>query len=382
MVRNAVSTISNFYRSTIRSYSHQTLRLTLWAVGVFSLGQCTANAQSVIIRPQFEDAGPFHEGLAPVQVGKLWGFIDKTGKLVVAPRYDRVLSGSGGRFAIRENGLWGFIKTNGQIAVRPKYVDVKPFSDGVAAFRINDRWGYLGPNGNVDIEPKYFYAGQRYDGFHFIINDEGNFSLGTNLEQWEDFSGIKEASDFRDGVAAIEYSSGQFGLLILNDEPGSRESVGASSRGEFSEIGPFNEGLAPATKNGRTWGYIDRTANFVIAPSFKKARNFAEGFAPVQVGDAWGFVDRRGRLVVAPQFDNAFAPREGYALYRQGKLRGFLRVEGGSLVGAIPAQYEDAFAFQEGLAPVQRGGKWGYIDNGKSSGTLERDVVDLSPKAD
>lgn len=28
----------------------------------------------------------------------------------------------------------------------------------------------------------------------------------------------------------------------------------------------------------------------------------------------------------------------------------------------FPFQYEDAFRFKEGLAPVKKNGKWGYID--------------------
>ena len=38
--------------------------------------------------PQFEQAGNFSEGLAVVQVRGSWGFIDKTGRLVIEPKYE------------------------------------------------------------------------------------------------------------------------------------------------------------------------------------------------------------------------------------------------------------------------------------------------------
>src|SRR5262249_15058671 len=42
----------------------------------------------VITRERFDYARNFSEGLAPVRIGKLWGFIDKTGTLVVTTRFD------------------------------------------------------------------------------------------------------------------------------------------------------------------------------------------------------------------------------------------------------------------------------------------------------
>lgn len=38
---------------------------------------------------QFDHAWVFHSGLAPVAKWK-WGFIDRTGKFVIAPRFDEV----------------------------------------------------------------------------------------------------------------------------------------------------------------------------------------------------------------------------------------------------------------------------------------------------
>jgi WG containing repeat len=43
-----------------------------------------------VIPPKYEDAGSFSDGLAPVLIDSRWGFIDRTGKLVIAntfPRY-------------------------------------------------------------------------------------------------------------------------------------------------------------------------------------------------------------------------------------------------------------------------------------------------------
>ena len=40
------------------------------------------NKGTIIINPQFDEACPFSEGLASVEIGDKWGYIDKTGKYV------------------------------------------------------------------------------------------------------------------------------------------------------------------------------------------------------------------------------------------------------------------------------------------------------------
>src|SRR5829696_9264172 len=42
----------------------------------------------VIVPPQFDNAGIFQDGLAPVAIGKQWGYADKNGRLVINPQFD------------------------------------------------------------------------------------------------------------------------------------------------------------------------------------------------------------------------------------------------------------------------------------------------------
>src|SRR5713226_1983329 len=47
-----------------------------------------AKSGELVIQPQFDRAGQFLEGRAPVEVGTRWGYIDRTGKAVIAPQFD------------------------------------------------------------------------------------------------------------------------------------------------------------------------------------------------------------------------------------------------------------------------------------------------------
>ena len=68
----------------------------------------------IIIKPQFNDAGGFFEGLASVIIGDKRGYIDKTGKIVINPQFDDAGEFSKGGLAQvriggewRDNVLWG-----------------------------------------------------------------------------------------------------------------------------------------------------------------------------------------------------------------------------------------------------------------------------------
>ena len=66
--------------------------------------------RKVVIPLQFDDAGYFSEGLAPVEIGEKWGFIDKTGKSVIPLQYYRAHSFSDGLAAVNTGGKWGYGK--------------------------------------------------------------------------------------------------------------------------------------------------------------------------------------------------------------------------------------------------------------------------------
>jgi hypothetical protein len=54
----------------------------------------------------------FKEGLAPVRINRLWGYIDKDGKFVVAPQYDFASQFENGIAHIGLKGKDGFIDKN------------------------------------------------------------------------------------------------------------------------------------------------------------------------------------------------------------------------------------------------------------------------------
>jgi hypothetical protein len=73
------------------------------------------------IAPQFYEADDFSEGLAAVEIDDSWGYIDKTGKVVITPQFDDAFGFSGGLawVSISGKGKRGYIDKTGKFVWQP-----------------------------------------------------------------------------------------------------------------------------------------------------------------------------------------------------------------------------------------------------------------------
>ena len=69
---------------------------------------------AVVIKPQFDKALRFSEGLAPVYVGEQAGFIDTAGRFVIQPVFDFALPFTEGLAVASREGLFCFLDTAGR----------------------------------------------------------------------------------------------------------------------------------------------------------------------------------------------------------------------------------------------------------------------------
>ena len=114
----------------------------------------------MIVQTQFDAAGPFAEGLAQIQIANKMGYIDATGKIVIEPRFEldtqqedpdekiemigKFVDGLACvRFAVgaEANAHWGFIDKTGKFVIPPHYEKAEMFSEGLAAVQQNGKVG-------------------------------------------------------------------------------------------------------------------------------------------------------------------------------------------------------------------------------------------------
>ena len=128
---------------------------------------------------------------------------------------------------------------------------------------------------------------------------------------------------------------------------------------QFEMAADFAEDLGCVRHEGK-YGYIDATGQWVIPPQFDHARSFSEGRAVVAVGEQYGYIDHTGQFLIPPQFEAAgdfWRPRTRAKL---GGKWGYLWVDG---TWAIPPQFDFAWEFDvDDHAYVAQGTKYGRIN--------------------
>ena len=158
-----------------------------------------AEGMGIPWRGHKEEAREFHEGLAPFRVGAhevhrnfegeawrlhgfyyeggKWGFIDKTGKVVIPPQFDGTMVFTEGLAAvvirtetrtpnpnggedIRTISKWGYINPTGEMVIQPQFDSAGTFKNGLAQVTIEgDSWqdrkiGYIDKTGKYVWEPR------------------------------------------------------------------------------------------------------------------------------------------------------------------------------------------------------------------------------------
>lgn len=238
----------------------------------------------IVIPFQFDDAGPFSEGRAPIMLRRKWGFIDQTGKIVIKPQFEEAQIFSENRAAVKfekaGREVWGYIDVSGHVMIQPRYDEVHPFFEQRALVSVLEGEG-------EDRQAKYGYIDNH----------------GKEITSLKFFS----AGDFSEGLANVGINGkwgyiDSMGKIIINPQ--------------FNFADQFSEGLAVVeigSLGSDQHGYIDKTGKMVVPAQFEDARNFSEGLAAVKVKNKWGYIDKNGRFVIQPQYSRAWDFREGLA---------------------------------------------------------------------
>ena len=117
----------------------------------------------IVIPFKYTDAWNFTDemGLAQVKLDKesKWGFINPNDKMVIAPKYDFVYALiSENLFTAYRDGKAGFIDKTGKEVIAFDYDEALPFVDGLAMVGKGDKYGFINTKGQVVIPLIYDFA--------------------------------------------------------------------------------------------------------------------------------------------------------------------------------------------------------------------------------
>lgn len=278
--------------------------------------------------------GAFEGRAAEISDAK-WGFIDATGKEVIAPQFSRADDFQGEYAMVEINDkLWGLINKKGAMVVPAKYESVNYFSDGLALVETPAGFGFCDRNGAERIAVRY-----------------------------------ENADSFREGRARV-CRDGKFGWV---DVDGTEFGFG-----KYEHIHGYCENLAGVQKDGK-WGFADKLGDIAIAPAWDEVGTFCFGLARVKRGELWGFIDTTGKVAIEPKFNGvANFEKVGLAVVWHGREdMAFIRRDG---TYAFPQRFKHANGFDaDGKASVIFENAWWDIDVNGSMTRPERTGQWMSP---
>jgi hypothetical protein len=237
------------------------------------------------------------------------------------------------------NSKWGYINTKGEQAIPCHYDFAKPFSDGrgLVAIKENNefRYSFIDAKDSVYGAWRYSNAEPYHNGYALV-----QFRIDNIHYDWGyiDIDGnicpplhVNEARNFSNGLAPVKTEEGwgfmdsKFKMVI---------------RSQYDFAGEFSEGLC-AVGNGndtvQRWCYINTLGQQVTPSTYLKAYCFSDHLAKV----CTEVEEKSGRKTIRK------------------KYYGFIGGNGDFL---IPAVYQDASDFNEGIARVKKDGVEFFID--------------------
>ncbi len=228
----------------------------------------------------------------------------------------------------------------------------------------------------------------------------------------------KEQSNIIDAIAVVkgdsEYFEGgyaamnQRGVRFFMDDTGkvpehlTDENLRNEVGGMISSMDHFHDGFSVIMKNnngGLEWGYVNEKGENQFGRWFEYAGEFSEGVAIVKDGGKWGAIDKNARFLISPVYEGLSDVRQDKGWVKQSGIWKWVSIPDMSPLLDLPCRifgeesegmrwvekmtddpeeiqrafidgkgriisdwYSNASDFSEGLAAVERKGKWGFID--------------------
>lgn len=315
-----------------------------------------------VVPPIYDATGYFSEnGLAFVNSGGKWGYVDKQGKVVVSLVYDEARDFStSGLAPVKKNGKWGYINELGKEVISPVFQNASVFNKyGLATVRKGDSFGLIDTSGTEVLPIKHSSIPTFFDNGVLYFERENLFFDVKSLKRiWTNSIGryannelfIVEKYSMRTGDQLVKKGfaniNGEIVIPML-----------------YENAQPFKNNLAAVKKDGK-YGYINPNGLVVIPFQFDDAGSFnSYQISEVTKNGKKGFINNKGDIVFYFSGLNGVDFFNGNGLARASKNGKFGFITHTGEV-AIPFEYDKAdIAFENsGLVLVKKGPRSGYLD--------------------
>ncbi len=281
------------------------------------------------------------------------GYINLKGEYAIQPEFTNGKSFSEGYAGATMGNLWGFIDNSGEWVIEPQFEKVKYFRSGHVLVLKNDNWIYIDRSGKILKTP---YSDKYYDfqegGVAFYRTGDlvGLIDTTGAIIIKPKFLKIQRFVNGRARVRGLHHE--KFGMINTKGD--------TIINLEYDKLGDYHEKGVWAKKDGSDG--IIRDGVFKPVEGAKHIWDFTDGsdYAPAKRRSKVGFINTKGEWVIEPAYSEAKAFNQGLAPVRIGQKWGLIN-ELGKLV--LPCRFDDINPYGDnGLAAFQLKEKWGFMN--------------------
>ncbi len=132
------------------------------------------------IANRYDNAGNFHEGLAPIKLIGKWGYVDAQDHIAIHPNYETVGDFHMGLSIVRRAGKWGLLDKEGKVVLAIRYDSLVRLPDETFLLKNGSLSGLANAKGTVIVEPRFDVINNPGNGF-VIVGRDGRYGV-INLQ--------------------------------------------------------------------------------------------------------------------------------------------------------------------------------------------------------
>ena len=294
-----------------------------------------------------------------VLVNGEWGYVDSLFQIVIPCQFDEARSFKDSKLAVVRRGKkFGVINRDGVLVIPCKHKYTPQISEGI----VNIGKYYYGENGQKIAGP-YYLSYPFSEGFAVVYKKEFGRGYFIDKNGEEQPNSYEFAYSFGDGVAEVsDYVNGKLTSSFIDKN--FKKVLHVPNNMSAKIGGVFSNGVFPVYKTTGVkeyeYGYIDKTGRLVIPFKYKRAGNFKNGFAKVDVEVAENekktiktlYVDTKGN-------EYPYNPNDKLIPYYESGKTGFKSRKGNVVK---PATYDSFIYWSGGIGIVRRSGRLGLIN--------------------
>lgn len=274
----------------------------------------------LLIKPVYDNAGDFHEGLAVVSRNDSVFYINKENNNPFKKIYAEAGNFRNGIAPVKQNGKWFFINRQGQTISRT-YDEINELSDNLYVVKIDDKYGALNHFGQTVLEPRFEKLGDFTNGFAYYTE------------------------------------KGNYGFV-------SRE--GNVYKAEFEWISEFGTDKVAVFRQANKFGLVNNLGKKILPAEYDQVIRTDSHIVIVVSKGLYGFYSLEGCFLTAVAFD--FMKEKLADFYTNGNLMKLLRKNEQAMVDENGKVYINFGSYQEihfannDLLRVKQKNKYGYLD--------------------